>query len=102
MAPAYSARGVCLARLRRDQEAFADFQKALELKPGLATALTGRGGVYLRRKQVRLALTDFDAAIRSNPRFAPAYTSRARAREAVGDVAGAAADRQRGADLRKR
>jgi serine/threonine-protein kinase len=102
MVPAYSARGVCLARLHRDQEAFADFQKALELKPGLATALSGRGGVYFRRKQYRLALTDFDAAIRSNPRFAPAYTSRARTRDAVGDFGGAAADKQRGADLRKR
>ena len=102
MAPAYSARGVCLVRLHRDQEAFADFQKALELKPGLATALSGRGGVYFRRKQYRLALADYDAAIRSNPRFAPAYMNRARAREAVGDFRGAAADRQREADLRKR
>ncbi|MGA2724849.1 MAG: protein kinase [Bryobacteraceae bacterium] len=102
MAPAYSARGVCLVRLHRDQEAFADFQKALKLKPGLATALSGRGGVYFRRKQYRLALADYDAAIRSNPRFAPAYMNRARAREAVGDFRGAAADRQREADLRKR
>jgi len=102
MAPAYSARGVCLVRLHRDQQAFADFQKALELKPGLATALSGRGGVYFRRKQYRLALADYDAAIRSNPRFAPAYMNRARAREAVGDFRGAAADRQREAELRKR
>jgi tetratricopeptide (TPR) repeat protein len=102
MAPAYSARGVCLARLHRDQEAYADFQKALQLKPALATALSGRGAVYLRRKQYSLALADFDAAIRSNPRFAPAYASRARARAAVGDSSGAAADRRREAELHKR
>jgi Tfp pilus assembly protein PilF len=102
MALAYSARGVCLVRLRRDPDALIDFQRALELKPGLATALNGRGGVYFRRKQYRMALADFDAAIRNNPRLAHAYMNRARAREAVGDFRGAADDRQRGAEMRKR
>ena len=88
--------------VRRDQEAFSEFQKALELKPGLATALSGRGGIYFRRKQYRLVLADYHAAIRSNPQFAPAYMNRARAREAVGDFRGAAADREREAELRKR
>ena len=77
-------------------------KQALQLKPALATALSGRGAVYLRRKQYSLALADFDAAIRSNPRFAPAYASRARARAAVGDSSGAAADRRREAELHKR
>jgi tetratricopeptide (TPR) repeat protein len=49
-----------------------------------------------------MALADYDAAIENNPRFAQAYLNRARAREAVGDFRGAAADRQREAELRKR
>ena len=102
MAPAYAARGVCLVRLHRDPDALIDFQRALELKPGLAFALNGRGGVHFRRKHYRMALADYDAAIKNNPRFAPAYLNRARAREAVGDFRGAAADRQREAELRKR
>ncbi len=102
MAHAYAARGVCLVRLRRDSDALIDFQRALELKPDLASALNGRGGVHFRRKQYRMALADYDAAITNNPRFAQAYLNRANAREAVGDLRGAAADRQREAELRKR
>jgi len=102
MAVAYAARGVCLVRLRRDPDALIDFQRALELKPDLAFALNGRGGVYFRRKQYRMALADYDAAIKNNPRLAQAYLNRANAREAVGDFRGAAADRQREAELRKR
>jgi Flp pilus assembly protein TadD len=102
MAHAYAERGVCLVRLRRDADAFNDFQRALWLKPKLAIALNGRGGVYFRRKQYRQALADYDAAIRNNPRLAQAYLNRALAREAAGDFRGAAADRQRGAELRQR
>jgi hypothetical protein len=49
-----------------------------------------------------MALADFDGAIKNNPRFAQAYQNRASAREAVGDLRGAADDRQREAELRKR
>jgi tetratricopeptide (TPR) repeat protein len=102
MGLAYASRGVCLVRLRRDPEALGDFQRALQLNPRLAPALNGRGGVYFRRKQFRMALADFDAAIRNNPRFAQAYLNRAHAREAVGDLRGAADDRRREAELRTR
>jgi tetratricopeptide (TPR) repeat protein len=91
---AYAGRGVCLVRLRRDDDAFADFNRALELEPDLAAALNGRGGVYFRRRQYAQAMRDFNAAIRANPRFAQAYQNRARARQATGDTAGAAADLQ--------
>jgi serine/threonine protein kinase/lipoprotein NlpI len=99
---AYAERGVCLVRLRRDEEALIDFQRALEIMPGLPIALNGRGGVAFRRKQYRLALADYDAAIKGNPNLAPAYANRAKAREAVGDLRGAAEDRQREAQLRTR
>jgi tetratricopeptide (TPR) repeat protein len=78
-----------------------DFQHALDLNPGLASALNGRGGVYFRRKQYRMALADYDAAIHNKPRFAQAYLNRAGAREAIGDVRGAAEDRRREAELRQ-
>ena len=100
MAPSYASRGVCLVHLHRDPEALIDFQHALELKPDLASALRGRAGVYLRRKQYRMALADYDAALKKNPLFAPAYLNRARVKEALGDLRGAAADRQREAELR--
>ncbi len=100
MASSYASRGVCLVHLHRDPEALIDFQHALELKPDLASALRGRAGVYLRRKQYRIALADYDAALKINPRFAPAYLNRARVKEALGDLRGASADRQREAELR--
>jgi len=99
---AYAARGVCLVRLHRDPDALIDFERALQLKPDLGIALNGRGGVYFRLGQYGRALRDYDEAIRSNPGFAPAYLNRARAREALGDFSGAAADRQREAELRKK
>jgi Flp pilus assembly protein TadD len=102
MALAFAARGVCLVRLHRDPDALPDFQRALQSIPDLPSALNGRGGIYFRRQQFRMALADYDAAIKSNPRFAQAFANRAKAREAVGDFRGAAADRQREAELRKR
>jgi serine/threonine protein kinase len=101
MAPAYTGRGLCLVRLKRDPDALLDFQHALELKPDLAPALRGRAGIYLRREQYRMALADFDAAIKTNPQFVPAYFNRARVREALGDLRGAADDRREG-EARKR
>jgi tetratricopeptide (TPR) repeat protein len=50
-----------------------------------------RGRIFPRR-QYALALRDYEAAIKANPRFAPAFQSRAAARQATGDTAGAAAD----------
>jgi serine/threonine-protein kinase len=92
---AYAGRGVCLVRLHRDDDALADFNRALELEPRQASALNGRGGgVYFRRRQNAQALRDYNAAIASNPRFAQTYQNRARARLAMGDTAGAAADVQ--------
>jgi Tfp pilus assembly protein PilF len=98
---AYIGRGGCLVREHRDPEAFVEFQRALELQPDAVPALTARGNIYLRRKQYGPALTDYDRALNLNPRYAPAYLSRANAREAVGDLAGAAADRRSEAALRK-
>ena len=91
---AYAGRGVCLVRLHRDNDAFADFNRALELDPKLASAWNGRGGVYFRRRQYEKAVRDYNAAIQANPRFAQAYENRARVRQALGDTAGAASDRR--------
>lgn len=90
----YIGRGVCLTRLRRDDAAFADFNRALELRPDLPMALNGRGGVLLRRRQFERAIRDFTAALSFNPHFAVAYRNRAVARQAIGDIAGAKADRK--------
>lgn len=101
MARAYLDTGACLVRLHRDPEAMIQFQKALELKPDLMLALMGRAGIYMRRKQYVRALADYDKAISLRPGYGPAYLNRARAREVLGDFAGAAADRKAESALHK-
>jgi tetratricopeptide (TPR) repeat protein len=91
-----------VVRLHRDPEALVEFQRALELNPGALNTLFGRAGIYLRRKQYKLALAAEEKALSMNANFAPAYRNRSHVKEAMGDLAGAAADKQREAELRKR
>jgi serine/threonine-protein kinase len=98
---AYTGLGNCLSHEHRDPEALVEFQRALELNPSAPMALFGRANVYFRRKEYARALADYDKVLQVNPRFVPAYTNRARAREAIGDAAGAAADRRAEQSLRK-
>jgi tetratricopeptide (TPR) repeat protein len=97
----YLERGVCLVRLQRDDEAFADFNRALEIRANLPVALNGRGGILLRRRQYENAIRDFTAAIGFNPNSAVAYRNRASAKQALGDKAGAKADREAAANAKK-
>lgn len=78
--------------------AIADFDQAIRLDPLYAVAWAGRGEVYVEQKQYDRAIKDFSEAIRlaptyMHPMYNP-YESRARAREALGDVKGAEADRK--------
>ena len=87
-------RGLCLVRLSRDDEAFADFNRALEIRSDLPAALNARGGILIWRRQFENAIHDFTAALAINPHFAQAYRNRAAAKQALGDKAGARADRK--------
>ena len=74
-----------------------DFDVAIRLDPKYAVAWTSRGEAYYELKQYDLAIRDLSEAIRlaptyMHPMYNP-YESRARAREAKGDMEGAEADR---------
>jgi len=97
---AYVHRGICLVRTHQDDQAFLDFNRALEINPELPVPLNGRGGILLRRRNYIEAIRDFDAALRINPRFAPAYANRARAKRALGNIAGANNDRKKFEELK--
>jgi len=59
-------RGIANYELRRYEEAIADFDKTIRLKPDLYTyPLRGMANYLLRRYQK--AITDFDKAIRLDP-----------------------------------
>ncbi len=101
MVMAYVGIGNCLASQHQDAEAMVQFQRALTMNPNAPMANFGVANIYFRRKQFGAALAEYDKVLKLNPRFAPAYLDRAKAREAIGDLAGAAADRRAEQSLRK-
>lgn len=63
--------------LERFDEAFDEFNLALQFNDGHVDALAGRGEIYLRRGQVPEALADLSAAIQKDPSLQRRATQRA-------------------------
>jgi tetratricopeptide (TPR) repeat protein len=95
----YNNRGVAYRELNRLDDALADFNKAIELKPDYALAYRNAGQVFSKARAYDKAVTVFSKAIELSPRDAQAYLRRAACRAALGDKAGADADRRTAASL---
>ena len=95
----YNNRGVAYRGLSRLDEAMADFAKAIDLKPDYALAYRNAGQVFYKARAYDKAVTVFTKAIELSPRDAQAYSWRAACRAALGDQAGAEADRRTAAGL---
>ena len=85
--------GVYLRAQERLQEAIAEYDKAIELDPGFATAYLNRGNIFALLGQYQRALQDYDKAIRLDPQSFAAYYNRSvtytelqRDREALEDL----------------
>jgi serine/threonine protein kinase/Flp pilus assembly protein TadD len=96
----YYRRGAVHLELKEYEDALADFNQALRLRPGYVPAQIDRALVYAARKEVPAALEDLTEALRSPEAPTRVYLMRARVREQAGDRAGAQADRAEG--LRRR
>ncbi|KAL6778214.1 RPAP3 [Auxenochlorella protothecoides x Auxenochlorella symbiontica] len=78
-------------RKGRLNEAAASYTTSLKLKPTPA-AFANRAAVYLKRREWDRAEADCSACLELDAGFVKAYHRRATAREALGDMHGAAAD----------
>jgi tetratricopeptide (TPR) repeat protein len=78
----------------------ADYTTALTAYPNLVTAYTGRAGCYLALgRGAAAAVHDLDRAVALSPNTPSLYISRAVARRAAGDPAGAIADYRTAASI---
>jgi len=88
----YSDRGVAKWRLKRLDEAIADFTKAVSLNPEYAPAFNNRGNVYLEMNRAEDAYKDFDRAVSLAPDFGVAYSNRANANQRLNNLEAAEKD----------
>ena len=75
LAATYSNRGIISARKGDFEQALADHNKALELKPGLSQAHINRGNAYYHLGQFEAALQDYQTALDKGdtPAYLPYY-----------------------------
>ena len=69
-------RGEAYRRMGQYRPAIEDFDEAIGLSPGNATAYNGRAMAYANLKQYQRAIEDYDEAVRLNPQFTNAYVNR--------------------------
>lgn len=95
LAKAYNLRGVARREMGDPDKALEDLTRAVTLAPRPENYFE-RAATYQLLGEHWLALADLDNLIALAPDAAPSYFARARSREAVGDLAGAEQDRDRG------
>ncbi|MGW0806925.1 tetratricopeptide repeat protein [Nonomuraea sp. NPDC002799] len=88
----YANRGRLLALAGREEQALADYTRAVEADPGYPDYYLDRGNLLHRLGRFEEALADYESVMRLSPPFPEAYYNRAELRFAAGDLDGARAD----------
>lgn len=101
LAYAYTLRGMAYRETSNIPKSLEDFNRAVELAPGLDTFFQ-RASSYQAMGQHAMALADLDRVIELFPTSPMGYLARAKSREAMGDIAGARSDREEGRRLEER
>jgi len=91
-ATAYRNRGSARADAGANEQAMADFDQAIALRPGDTANYAGRARAKLGLRDVRGAIADYSEAIRLAPGNASLYLGRGHVRFVQGDQAGAIED----------
>jgi len=92
--------GVAYFQMGRADEAIAQYEKALQIKPGYAEADKNLGVAYFQTGRVDQAIEFYQAALKIDPRDAEAYNKRAMAFAQKGQPDKAIADCQKALELR--
>jgi len=98
---AYTLRGMAFREMGNLPSSLEDFNHAVELAPGLDTYFQ-RASTYQSMGDHPRALADLDQVVSLYPTSPMGYLSRAKSREATGDLAGARSDRENGRRLENR
>jgi tetratricopeptide (TPR) repeat protein len=91
-ATAYRNRGNARADAGANEQAMADFDQAIALRPGDTANYSGRARAKLGLRDIRGAIADYSEAIRLAPGNASLYLGRGHVRFVQGDQAGAIGD----------
>ena len=92
-------KGVGYGFKGQNDQAIADFTKAIEINPRFAYAYYNRGNAYGEKGQHDKAISDYNKAIEINPRYAEAHSNRGVAYDAKGNMKKACSDWKRACEL---
>jgi Flp pilus assembly protein TadD len=98
----FNARALWLERQGRDEEALADFERAVSLAPRNPVLLNAIGLCLTRLQRLEEAVSAFDEAIRIDPTFTATYHRKGIALGMAGDRAGAKRAQEQAARLNPR
>jgi tetratricopeptide (TPR) repeat protein len=85
-AEAYSARASWLHKLGREDQALADYDKALSIDPTNVEFYDYRGDSLVAKGDLDAAIDNYNQAIRVDPTYAAAYYSRGTVYQTKGDI----------------
>lgn len=100
LAGTYVNRGIVETALSRYQDAFADYRRAMKVKPDLPESYIGRGNIYFLAGKYEQAVKDYTRALDLNiSRDYIAHLNRGMAYEKLGKLADAEANYRRALEL---